>query len=82
MATKRELELETAFWQERITSTRNGLAAIQSQTRELNTQGKEAQENLARLDAAMKALIAEEKPGATEPTPEPIAVNEEGAAPT
>lgn len=72
MATKRELELELAVWQERTNATRNAAAAIQAQGQLLQMQDREARDNIARLTAELKAI--EEQEGETKPTPAPVAI--------
>ena len=59
--TKRELELELQVWQERMNSCSNAAEAIKAQGQLLQLQAREAQQNIARLEAALKA--ANEAPG-------------------
>lgn len=56
MSSKRELELELELWASRIETVKMAARAIQAEGQALNAQMKECQENVARLQAALREV--------------------------
>lgn len=57
-ASKREVELELTLWRERAMAVKNAAQGLQTQAQLFQLQAKECQENVERLEAALRAIPA------------------------
>jgi len=62
MATKKEVELELALWQERQNHIQTSVNLLNTQAGLLNIQAKESADNVARLNAELAKIVSEERP--------------------